>query len=146
MSKLISKTELITQNNKSDSTIHSVGEIYPEIFSCSSDFDFKIGMPLETTILYLGAYQLDSTLFPKLKCPICGKDEVLIPYLCGGSILSGSHTIQFYCLNCNEQFVTNDNIEYFRLIYRYVQEHYQNLKLSPVLKKCTKASDNVMFV
>ena len=72
------------------------------------------------------------------KCPICGKEKVLIPYMCGGSILSGNHTIQFYCTNCNEQFVTNDYIEYFRKIYRYAKKHRNELPNSPKFIECTK--------
>lgn len=136
MSKLISKSELETQKSDHKNT-HYVGEIYPQIFSHSEKFEFKEDMPLQTAILYLGSYQLENNLFPKQKCPICGKEEVLIPYMCGGSVLSGCHTIQFYCLNCHEQFVTNDNIDYFRLIYKYIQGNKDNLKSSPVFKDCT---------
>ena len=136
MSKLISKSELEVQKSDHKNT-HYVGEIYPQIFSHCAKYEFKEDMPLQTAILYLGSYQLKSNLFPKQKCPICEKEEVLIPYMCGGSVLSGCHTIQFYCLSCNEQFVTNDNIEYFRLIYKYILKNKDKLKPSPAFKNCT---------
>lgn len=117
---------------------HYTGELYPEIFSHTDGQKFYEGMPLDVAIMWLGSFRLDSKLFTKVKCPICKKDEVLIPYMCGGSILSGNHTIQFYCTNCHEQLVTNDYIEYFRKIYKYVRENKDNLKQSPKFLSCTK--------
>ena len=147
MSNLISKTELEAQKKTSKKDeIRYVGQIYPEIFTHSKNFVFKEDMPFESAILYLGAYQLKNELFPRLKCPICGKEEVLIPYMCGGSVLSGCHTIQFYCLNCKEQFVTNDDIEYFRKIYRYVIKHREELKPSPAFRSCTSLPASSIIV
>lgn len=147
MSNLVSRTELEAQKKTSEKEeTHYVGQIYPEIFSHSKNFEFKEDMPFETAIIHLGAYQLNNKKFPRLKCPICGEEEILIPYLCGGSLLSGCHTIQFYCLNCKEQFVTNDDIEYFRKIYKYVLKYRSKLKPSPAFKSCTKLPPNVQII
>lgn len=137
MTKFISKKEMETLENDNKNT-HYVGEIYPQIFSHSENFEFGENMPLEAAVLYLGAYQLENSLFPKQKCPVCGKEEVLIPYMCGGSVLSGCHTLQFYCLNCHEQFVTNDAGEYFRQICNYIKDNRDKLKPSPAFRDCTK--------
>ena len=145
MPKFISKSELDSQkpdNKKS----HNVGEIYPQIFSTDKGLDFKEGMPIEAGLIWLGGYMLDSRIFPKEKCPICGKEEVLIPYKAIGSVLSGCHTIQFYCSNCCERLVTNDYIEYFRKIYRYVVAHRSKFKPEQKLNNCTSASDNAQFL
>ena len=116
---------------------HYTGEVYTEIFYSVKDSELRDGMPLDAAIIWLGSFRLDSNLFPREKCPVCNKEEVLIPYMCGGSILSGAHTIQFYCTNCHEQFVTNDHIEYFRNIYRYGIEHKDELSESPKFINCT---------
>ena len=137
MVKLQRKSEVENQL-PSKSKTHYTGEVYPEIFSHTKDSELKEGMPLDAAIMWLGSFRLNSKQFPKEKCPICGKEKVLIPYMCGGSILTGNHTIQFYCTNCKEQFVTNDYIEYFRKIYRYVQEHKKELTESPKFTECTK--------
>ena len=117
---------------------HYTGEIYPEIFSHVKNSELHEGMPLDAAIIWFGSFRLNSRLFPKETCPVCGKEEVLIPYMCGGSRLSGAHTIQFYCTNCQEQFVTNDHKEYFRNIYRYALEHQDELQQSPKFINCTK--------
>ena len=137
MVKLQRKSEVENQL-PSKNKIHYTGEFYPEIFSHTKDSELKDGMPLDAAIMWLDSFRLNSKLFPKGKCPICGKEKVLIPYMCGGSILTGNHTIQFYCTNCNEQFVTNDYIEYFRKIYRYAHEHRRELPDSPKFIECTK--------
>ena len=137
MVKLQRKSEVENQLSSKSKT-HYTGEIYPEIFSHIKDSELQEKMPLDAAIMWLGSFRLNSGQFPKERCPVCWKDEVLIPYLCGGSILTGNHTIQFYCTNCHEQFVTNDYIEYFRKIYRYVQEHKKELPESPKFTECTK--------
>ena len=136
MTVFISKTELETQKPDNRKT-YSAGEIYPQIFSHDKNLDFKPDMQLEAGIIWFGGYLLDSGLFSKEKCPVCGKEEVLIPYKAIGSMLSGCHTIQFYCTNCNERFVTNDYIEYFRNIKKYVIENRQKLKQEQKLNNCT---------
>ena len=135
--QFISKTELSKQkpdNKKS----YNVGEIYPAIFYHGKDLIFSENMPLEVAVIWLGAYQLENGLFPKYYCPICKKEEALIPYMCGGSILSGCHTILFYCTNCKEQFATNDDIEYFRLIYKYILNNREKLSPSSHFEACSK--------
>ena len=121
----------------SNTKTHNAGEVYPEIFSHTKEAELSADMPLDVAVIWLGTFRLKNDLFRKEVCPVCGK-ETLIPYMCGGSILSGTHTIQFYCPDCHEQFVTNDHIEYFRQIYRYAQEHQDELKPSPKFISCTK--------
>ena len=136
MPKFISKSKL--DSKKSDNKkSHYVGRIYPQIFSTDKGLEFQENMPLEAGIIWLGGYMLDSNLFPKEKCPNCGKEEVLIPYKAIGSILSGCHTIQFWCKNCGERFVTNDDIEYFRLIYKYILNNQHEFKPEQRLNNCT---------
>ncbi len=144
MTKFISKSELdsLKPDNKKS---HNVGEIYPQIFANDVKLEFKEDIQLEAGIIWLGGYLIDSGLFPKQKCPICGKEEVLIPYKAIGSILSGCHTIQFYCTNCGERFVTNDFIEYFRNIYRYVANNSKKFKEEQKLNNCTVAAGNTTF-
>lgn len=136
MVKFLSKSELDSQKTDGKKS-HNVGEIYPQIFANDGKFEFKKGMPLEAGIIWLGGYLLDSNLFPKQKCPACGKEEVLIPYKAIGSILSGCHTIQFYCTNCGERLVTNNFIDYFRNIYKYVIKNGKNFKPEQKLNTCT---------
>ena len=137
MVKFTSKSEL--DSKKSDNKkIHNVGTIYPQIFSSDKDFEFKAGMQMEAGVIWLGAYMIDSDLFPKEKCPICGKEEIMIPYKAVGSVLSGSHTIQFWCENCGEKFVTNDYIEYFRLIYKYILQHKNEFPPEQEIPGCSK--------
>ena len=93
---------------------------------------------MEAGIIWLGAYMISSDLFPKVKCPVCNKEEVLIPYKAIGSILSGGHTIQFWCKNCEERFVTNDYMEYFRQIYRYIIEHRKEFSPEQEIAGCPK--------
>ena len=141
MIKFISKSEL--DSKKSDNkNSHQAGEIYPQIFSNDEGLEFKEGMKLEAGIIWLGGYTLDSSLFPKEKCPICGKDEVMIPYKAIGSYLSGCHTIQFYCTNCKERFVTNSHIEYFRQIKRYIQDNKKNFAPKQKTNKCSPTLDD----
>ena len=124
---------------------YNVGEIYPEIFDSDRDLVFQEGMKLDSAIIWLGAYELDSSSFPKIKCPVCGKEEALIPYFCGGSILSGAHIIRFYCLNCGERIVFNDKNDYFHKIRDYIIENRKTLNESKKVK-CTKISDNAEFI
>ena len=119
MVKFISKSKLDSQKSDNKKS-HNVGEIYPQIFANDEVEEFKEDMQMEAGIIWLGGYMLDSNLFQKEKCPACGKEEVLIPYKPVGSILSGCHTIKFWCKNCHERFVTNNHIKYFRLIYKDV--------------------------
>ncbi len=100
---------------------------------------------MDAGIIWFGGYMLDSALFPKKKCPECGKDEVLIPYKTVVSVLSGCHTLKFYCTNCHERFVTNNDIEYFRQIYKYIIEHRKEFSVEQKLDKCTPAPDNAVF-
>ena len=145
MIKFISKSELDSQ--KSDNkTSHYTGEIYPQIFSTDSEVEFKEDMQMEAGIIWLGSYKLDSSIFPKERCPICGKKEAIIPYKAVGSILSGNHTIQFICKECGEKFVTNDYIEYFRKIYKYIQNHRHEFKPEQKLNNCTVAPVNTKFI
>ncbi len=136
MTKFMTKGEVENRTSPNKKT-HYAGEIYPEIFSTTDKNELGGDMPLDAAIIWLGAFRFKSGLFPKEVCPVCGK-ETLIPYKCGGSILSGAHTIQFYCTDCYEQFVTNDHIEYFRNIYRYALEHKDELEQSPKFINCTK--------
>lgn len=145
MIKFISKSE--SDSLKSDNKrTHNVGEIYPQIFSQDEELEFKEGMKLETGIIWLGGYMLDSNLFPKEKCPICGKEEALIPYKAIGSILSGCHTIQFWCRKCGERFVRNEHIKYFRQIYRYILKHRQEFKPEQKLNNCTSYPLNAEII
>ena len=145
MIKFISKSELDSQKSDKKKT-HYVGTIYPQIFSTDKGLEFKENMQLEAGIIWLGGYWLDSNLFPKEKCPICGKGEVLIPYQAIGSVLSGCHTIKFWCKNCHERFVTNENIEYFRLIYKYVLEHRHEFGARQKIDHCTSAPMKAEFI
>ena len=136
MANFKSKSEVEKQLPSKTKT-HYTGEVYTEIFSHTNDSELNEKMPLDTAIMWFGSFRLKNGLFQNEICPVCGK-KTLIPYMCGGSILSGAHTIQFYCTNCHEQFVTNDHIEYFRQIYRYAREHKDELKPSPKFTECTK--------
>ena len=145
MVKFISKSEL--DSKKSDNkTTHNTGEIYPQIFSYDNILEFKDNIQITAGIIWLGGYKIDSNLFPKEKCPICGKEEVLVPYKVIGSVLSGCHTIQFYCKECHERFVTNDYIEYFRLISRYIMTYRSEFKPEQCLNNCTSLPINAKLV
>ena len=127
MPKFITKTELADKKSDNQND-HNVGEIYPQIFSHDKNLEFSENMQMEAGIIWLGAYYLENNLFPKIKCPICGKEEALIPYKAVGSPLSGCHTISFWCKNCHKQMVTNDYNEYFRLITEYIKTHITELR------------------
>ncbi len=136
MPKFVTKTELAAQ--KSDyQNDHNVGEIYPQIFSHDKNLNFSEDMLMEAGIIWLGAYYLENNIFPKVKCPICSKEEVLIPYKVVGSVFSGSHTISFWCKNCHEQLVTNDYKEYFKLIIKYIKIHKEELKPKMIKGRCS---------
>lgn len=144
MVKFISKSEL--DSLKSDNkTSHNAGEIYPQIFSHDERLEFGEDITLCAGIIWLGSYKLDNHLFPREKCPICGKEEVLIPYKTIGSVLSGCHTINFYCKNCGEKFITNDHIEYFRKIKQYIIDNRNNFSDEQKLNNCTSAPKNAIF-
>ncbi|MBQ9246444.1 hypothetical protein IJ182_09280 [bacterium] len=136
--KLISKSSLEAQIKQQVTTpkTRQVGEIYPEIFDTDKGLTFSIDMKMDIAIIWLGAYETENCFFKKGKCPVCG-EETLIPYFCGGSILSGCHIIKFYCTKCEEKFVTNSNIEYFREIKNFVVNNRKNLKTSNRIKNCT---------
>lgn len=127
MVKYVSKSEFKPGKTKES---YNPGEIFPNIFFHLYDTE-NLNF-LETAIIWLGSYKLKNENFPKENCPKCSAQSSMIPYACGGSILSGCHTIQFYCPNCKEQFVTNNHIEYFRLIYKYILENRDNLPKSSV--------------
>lgn len=144
MVKFISKSEL--DSLKSDNKIsHNAGEIYPQIFSTDSHNEFNENLKIEAGIIWLGGYMLNNKLFKKEKCPICGEKE-LIPYKAIGSVLSGSHTIQFWCKNCDEKFVTNDYPEYFRKITQYIIENRKKFNSEQELDNCTSAPLSAEFV
>ena len=136
MPKFITKIELAEKKSDNQND-HNVGEIYPQIFSHDKNLEFSENMPLEAGIIWLGAYYIENNPFPKVKCPICGKKEALIPYKAIGSPLSGCHTISFWCKNCHEQFVTNDYIEYFRLIVKYIKTNKEELKHKMIKGRCS---------
>ena len=145
MVNFISKSELDSQKSDNKQS-HIAGEIYPQIFSHDGNINFNENMGLIAGIIWLGGYKLDGNIFKKEKCPICGKEEVLVPYKTVGSILSGCHTINFYCTNCKEKFVTNDHIEYFRKIYRYILAHKNKFSSERKLNNCTSAPENAVFI
>ena len=108
--------------------------------------EFSEDMTLGAGIIWLGSYTLDNHLFPREKCPICGKEEVLIPYKAIGLVLSGCHTIKFYCKNCKERFVTNEHIEYFRKIKQYILDNRDKFSDKQKRNNCTSAPENVQFI
>ena len=147
MQKLISKTELeCRRTNSVKNKKHCVGEIYPEIFDTDAGIDFKNLKSLDIAIIWLGGYCLDNNILPKIKCPNCGKEKALIPYMCGGSILSGGHIIKYRCKHCDERFVTNDHIDCFRLIYKYILNNQKTLKRSERFKFCTRLHKGTKFM
>ena len=147
MPKLISKTELDKkQTNSIKKDTYYVGEIYPEIFNSDSDHNLKTTKKLDAAIIWLGSYCIDNRTIPKIRCPACNRKESLIPYICGGSILSGIHIIKYICQNCGEKFVTNDNIESFKLIYKYILDNKNNLEKSKLFKYCSTSPQNARFV
>ena len=145
MPKFISKSKLdsLKSDNKNS---HNVGEIYPQIFSGEEKLKFKPDMKMEAGIIWLGGYMLDNRLFPRKRCPKCGKLEAMIPYKVIGSVLSGCHTIQFYCTNCGEKFVTNDHIRYFRKVYKYILANRHKFKPSQKLNNCTALPISGKFI
>lgn len=135
--------ELKKTSAKKDS--HNVGEIYPEIFDSDKGLVFGEGMKLDAAIIWLGAYELDSSEFPKIKCPVCG-EEALIPYFLGASVLSGAHTIRFYCTKCQERIVFNDKIDYYHMIRDYIFKNQKTLKKSTKVKTFCKVSGKPIFI
>ena len=83
-------------------------------------------------------HTLQSSLLRLLLTPLYPHDSLHFP------ILSGNHTIQFYCTNCHEQFVTNDYIEYFRKNYKSAIDNYSTF-LS-VYPEHQEASENLANV
>ena len=145
MVKFFSKSELdsLKSDNKNS---HTTGEIYPQIFSHDEDLEFSEDMTLGAGIIWLGSYKLENKLFPREKCPVCGREEVLIPYKTVGSVLSGYHTINFFCTSCGEKFVTNDHIDYFRKIYKYIVKNRKKFSADQKLNNCTSAPENAEFI
>ena len=137
MVSFISKSDLKSEEKQNKT--YSPHEIFPNIFLNLEPYSEKINF-IETAIIWLGAYRLKNENFPKEKCPKCG--NIMSPYACGGSILSGRHTIQFYCHSCKEQFVTNSYIEYFRLIYKYILSNQNTLEKSLIYKTNFNIDEN----
>lgn len=138
MSKLISKTRL--EKNFPAEEIkesYNFGEIFPEIFESDKKLEFKEDMDMEASFTVIGGYTVKSSASPKIKCPVCGKEEVLIPYQVVASGLSGCHIIKFYCLNCHERFVTNNYKRYYKKVFNYVFKNLKNLpknnKIEPTI-------------
>ena len=104
----------------------SFGIIYTDYFDGDEKKDFYYGMPASIAIVWLAGGWLDSSLLPKHKCPVCGK-ESLILYYCSGSALSDSHTLKFHCLECKELFAAKDS-EYFRIIRHFIIDNPKSLK------------------
>ena len=98
---------------------------------------------LQVGIIWLGAYKLKSSLFQKVKCPICNQ-ETLVPYSCVASVLSGAHIIKFHCLNCKEHIATNKMSSYYHTIRDYIIANRSNLIGDK--GKCTTASSNTRFI
>ena len=105
---------------------YHVGELFPRLFNEDESRKFYDGMPLEVKIIYIGEFTLESSFFSKIKCPLCGKEEALIPYFCGASVLSGCHVIKFHCLECKELIADNNNSEYFHKIRDFVIKNRTN--------------------
>ena len=110
---------------------YSAGELFPNIFDEDSSKEFKEGMILTAKIMYLGNFKVNSSVFPKIKCPVCNKEESLIPYFCGASVLSGAHVIKFYCTECHEHIAINNNSDYYHKIRDYILEHRKELDSEP---------------
>lgn len=120
MNVLTSKDAKLLQRTVPERECYNVGELFPTIFVEDETREFREGMPLITKILGLGQFRLKSSDFPKVTCPVCGKEEVLIPYFCGASVLSGCHVIKFYCTECHEKIAVNNQPDYFHKIRDYV--------------------------
>ena len=135
MKNILTQTEAQQLKQNSDpKNSHNVGEIYPEIFDTDKDFVFDENIPLNVAIIWLGSFELQNNIFPKEKCPICGKEEVLIPYFCGASILSGCHTIKLYCTSCKERIVFNNKSNYYHMIRDYILKNKNTLQPSKVIQ------------
>lgn len=104
--------------------VHYVGEFYPEIFDDDEGIEFCEDMEFEAGVFELKSFKLKSNCFPKIKCPVCGKEDSIV-YSCVASMLSGAHTLKFYCLSCHESFVIRD-IDYYHLIRDYIKEFLHN--------------------
>ena len=121
--------EEIEKRPEDNSKSHTVGMLDKNMFTHIDNLKLRKNMKMDIAIIWLGHYKIDNRIFPRKKCPICGKEETLIPYHTIGSILSGCHATFFYCSHCKKQFVTNDDIEYFRIIYNYVLKQREAKKL-----------------
>ncbi len=104
---------------------YNIGELFPTIFDCEGAYNNGI---LKAKFLHLGNFEIKNNNLPKIKCPVCGKEEALIPYFCGASVLSGSHVIKFYCDECGEHIATNDNKDYFQTIKDFVLNKHKTNK------------------
>ena len=105
----------------------SLGTLYYDMFKKEKDIEFKESMPVEIGIIWLCSGYVDSIVFPKQKCPCCGK-ETLVPYYCVGSMLSGAHVIKFHCLYCKERIAFNNIRDFFHLIKNYCLKNRDKLK------------------
>ena len=105
----------------------SLGTLYYDMFKNEADREFKESMPVEIGIIWLCSGYVDSAEFPKYKCPCCGK-EMLVPYYCVGSMLSGAHVIKFHCLNCKERIAFNNILDYFHIIRNYCINNPDKMK------------------
>ncbi|MCR5266846.1 MAG: hypothetical protein K6E29_09695 [Cyanobacteria bacterium RUI128] len=120
MNLLTSKEAKLLQKTVPERECYNVGELFPTIFAEDETRNFHLGMPLIAKILGLGQYRLKSSIFPRIKCPVCGKEEALIPYFCGASVLSGCHVIKFYCTECHEKIAVNNQLDYFHKIRDHI--------------------------
>ncbi|MBR3628060.1 MAG: hypothetical protein IKN42_04345 [Elusimicrobia bacterium] len=138
MKKFLTKTETqkhyVLKNMSKLIKNRSLGTLYYDIFEKENDIEFKESMPVEIGIIWLCSGYVDSTEFPKYKCPCCGK-ESLVPYYCVASVLSGAHVIKFHCLNCKERIAFNNIKEYFHLIRDYCSKNRDKMKNDRVYVK-----------
>ena len=102
MSEFLTKTEALNLKKIAfPKKVHYVCEFYPEIFDEDEGVEFYEDMEFEAGVFELKSFRLKSNCFPKIKCPVCGKEESIV-YSCVASMLSGVHTLKFHCLNCHE--------------------------------------------
>lgn len=122
-----------TQAKKLAKTSWKKSEPYaltPKLFSEEDDkLKFEEDMPLDIGLYHLGSYVVKSSTFKKIKCPICGKIE-LIPYSCDASIFMGVHFIKFHCMNCGENIAFNNIKDYYNEILNYCVKNRDHLKHS----------------
>ena len=132
MEKFITKTQAEELKKKiPHKKSYQLGELHPYVFDYKSnqpkidDEDFKI-------VSLLGTYTLKKSEIPKTTCPVCGKDEV-VPYFCGASVLSGSHTIKAFCHSCGEMIAFWDD-DYYHMLLHLSREKGEKQKAEFVYK------------